>query len=297
MCLSQHGYQKLVKSLYLALEKDAIRIRHITLFSGIKRGLKIWALLTIMVLATSCAVNLYSVKDEKLMGKHYAKEVEKEMKILHITALEQYANHIGQKLAQNVGETPYSYSFKIIDEDEINAFAIPAGYIFVYRGLLENIDNEAQLAAVLAHEIGHVEARHSTERISAIQGTSFLTTLGAIILGAPALARPAIELAQILGFLKYSRVQEREADLKGVDYMTQAGYEPKAMVDFLKKLQEIHKRKPGLISRVFMSHPLTEERIKTLNRWIEDHVSMIEAKDRKLTGPKFAIMNELVTKE
>jgi len=287
MCLFQHGYQKLVKSLYLALE-EAMRI---------KRGLKIWAILTIMILVPSCAINLYSVKDEKVLGKYYAKEVEKEKKILHITALEQYVNHIGQKLVQNVGETPYAYSFKVIDEDEINAFALPAGYIFVYRGLLENIDTEAQLAGVLAHEIGHVEARHSTERISAMQGTSFLTNLGAIILGAPALARPAIELAQILGFLKYSRVQEREADLKGVEYMTRAGYEPRAMVDFLKKLQEIHEKRPGLISRVFMSHPLTEERIKTLNRWIEDHASMIETKDCKLTGPKFAIMSELVTKE
>lgn len=297
MWLSQHEYQKLVKSLYLALGKNAIRVRYMRLSLGIKRGLKIWGLFTIMILATSCAINLYSVKDEKEIGKYYAKEVEKEMKILHITALEQYVNHIGQKLAQNVGETPYSYSFKIIEEDEINAFALPAGYIFVYRGLLENIDNEAQLAGVLAHEIGHVEARHGTERISAMQGTSFLATLGAVILGAPALARPAIELAQILGFLKYSRVQEGEADLKGVNYMTGAGYEPKAMVDFLRKLQEIHKKKPGLISRVFMTHPLEEDRIKTLNRWIEDHVSMIDAKDRKLTGPRFAIISEMVTKE
>ncbi len=206
MWISQHEYHKLLKSLYLALGKNAIRIGHIRLSRGTKTALKIWPLLAIMLLATSCAINLYSVKDEKEIGKHYAKEVEKEMKIIQITALEQYVNYIGQKLAQNVGETPYSYSFKIIGEDEINAFTLPAGYIFVYTGLLENIDNEAQLAGVLAHEIAHVEARHGTERISAMQGTGFLTALGAIILGAPALAQPAIELAQILGFLKYSRV-------------------------------------------------------------------------------------------
>lgn len=254
--------------------------------------------LVIMVFLTaSCAVNLYSVDAEKSIGKQVSQQVEKEMKVVHIDTLEQYVSDVGQKLVQNVGETPYSYSFKIIDEDAINAFALPAGYVFVYRGLLENVDNEAQLAGVLAHEIGHVESRHSTERISTMQSAGFLVRLTAIILGAPILAGPAIELAELLGFLKYSRAQEREADLRGAEYMTKAGYEPRCMVDFFEKLEQIHKHKPGLISRMFMTHPMTEDRMKTVEKWIEDHTSTVGSGDRRLTGPKFATVSELVTKE
>lgn len=216
------------------------------------------------------------------------------MGVVHIATIEQYVDGIGQKLVQNLGQTPYSYSFRVIDEDEINAFALPGGYIFAYRGLLETVEDENQLASVLAHEIGHVESRHSTERISAAQGANFLRVLAAIIFRIPALASPAAELGEFLGLLKYSRVQEREADLKGVEYMTKAGYDPRGMVIFFQKLQEIHKSKPGLISRVFMTHPMTEDRIKVVQGWLEDHAPAVEKKGPSL---KFHVMKELLSKE
>ncbi len=273
------------------------------------RGLpKFLALLIIPIITSSCATsginkgqfNLYSVGYEKSIGQRISKEVGKECKILRITALQEYLDHIGQKLAQNVGEGPFSYSFSIIDEDEINAFALPGGYIFVYRGLLEAVENEAQLAAVLAHEMGHVEARHATERMSKIQGFNFLLDIVSITFGVPlysGLAGGAVQLGEILAILKYSRDQEKEADLLGADFMTRAGYEPKGMPDFLTKLQDIDKRKPGIISRIFMTHPVTEKRIKTVERWTEEHAPLVEAEERRLTSPKFGIMSELITKE
>jgi len=97
--------------------------------------------------------------------------------------------------------------------------------------------------------------------------------------------------------LKYGRTQEKEADLLGADFMTRAGYEPKGMVDFFTKLQEIDKRKPGLISRIFMTHPITEDRMNTVDKWIGEHAPLVEAEERRLTGPKFGIISELITKE
>lgn len=259
-----------------------------------RKGKYLSLLSALTFLTTSCAVNLYSVETEKSIGKDISKQVEKEMEIVHIAMIEQYVDGIGQKLVQSLGQTPYSYSFRVIDEDEINAFALPGGYIFAYRGLLETVDDENQLASVLAHEIGHVESRHSTERISAAQGANFLRVLAAIVFRMPALASPVAELGEFLGLLKYSRAQEREADLKGAEYMTKVGYDPRGMVVFFQKLQEIHKTKPGLISRAFMTHPMTEDRIKTIQGWLEDHATAVEKKGSSL---KFHIMKELLSKE
>lgn len=278
------------------------------LFLRTKITLKLSLLFIMVCLTTSCATsginkgqfNLYSVGYEKSIGKQLSREVEKECSILRITTLQEYVDHIGQKLAQNVGDSPFSYSFKIIDEDEINAFALPGGYIFLYRGLLENVDNEAQLAGVLAHEMGHVEARHATERISKLQGFNFLLNIVAMIVHIPSVGGSvgaAIQLGELLAMLKYGRSQEKEADLLGADFMTRAGYEPKGMVDFFMKLQEIYKRKPGLISRIFMTHPITEDRMNTVDKWIGEHAPLVEAEERRLTGPKFAIISELITKE
>ncbi len=278
------------------------------LSSKIEEILKLFLCVSMVCLTASCATsginkgqfNLYSVSYEKSIGNHLAQEVKKENKMLNITILQEYVDHIGHKLAQNVGNSPFSYSFAIIDDDEINAFALPGGYVFIHRGLLEAVENEAELAAVLGHEMAHVEARHATERMSKIQGFNFLINLIAMVCPIPyggGLVGASIQFGELLAILKYSRDNEFEADRLGIDFMTRAGYEPKAMADFLGKIQEIYKKKPSLIGKLFMTHPVTEDRIKSVRKWVEEHEPLVEAEERKLTGPQFGIITELITKD
>jgi predicted Zn-dependent protease len=285
-----------------------IKVRSVRLFSRIEKILKLFLCVGMVCLVASCATggvnkgqfNLYSVGYEKSVGNYLAQEVEKENQMLNITALREYVDRIGQRLAQNVGSSPFSYHFEIIDDDEINAFALPGGYIFIHRGLLEAVDNEAELAAVLGHEMGHVEARHATERMSKIQGINFLINLVAMTAPIPyagGLVGASIQFGELLAILKYSRNDEFEADFLGADFMTRAGYEPKAMTDFLCKIQEIHQKKPSLIGKIFMTHPVTEDRINSVEKWVDEHECLVEAEERKLTGPDFAVMTELITKD
>lgn len=177
-----------------------------------------------------------------------------------------YVNGIGQKIAKNTERKDVTYKFHVIDSPIVNAFALPGGYIYVSRGLMTLANSEAELAAVIGHEIGHVTARHAAERMS--QG--FIVGLGAAVIGAAAGngAGQAANLGSNLYISSYSRGQEHQSDELGVRYISRAGYDPRAMADFLRsldaqsKLEAKEAGKNGAGFNYFSTHPLTAERVQ-----------------------------------
>ena len=186
-----------------------------------------------------------------------------------------YVNSIGQKLAQVSHRPNLNYEFKIVNSSMVNAFALPGGKICVTRGLLEQIDNEAQLASVLGHEIGHVTARHGAKRF--VCGTilfSFLQFGGAVFDLKNVKGKDWIKLGAVLGteaFLsKYSRDQETQSDTLGIDYMQKVNYDPHGAVQLFELFSRLSKKEPGFIEKLFASHPQSNERMQNANNIIKN---------------------------
>jgi beta-barrel assembly-enhancing protease len=215
-------------------------------------------------------INFYSIEKEIGLGKQMAQEVERQAKIVEDPIIAEYVNRIGQNLVRN-SDAKVPFTIKVIDAEEINAFALPGGFFFVNTGILLNADNEAEMAGVMAHEIAHVAARHGTRQ--ATRGD--LVNYGSIPLiflgGWTGYAiRQGMGLAIPMGFLSFSRGFEAEADMLGLEYMYKAGYDPTCFVDFFEKVQSQEKRKPGTMSKVFSSHPPTDDRIKNAQKNIQE---------------------------
>jgi len=215
-------------------------------------------------------VNWYSIEKEIAMGKQYAQEVERQAKMVDDPVITEYVNRIGQNLVRN-SDVVVPVSIKVIDSDEVNAFALPGGFFFVNTGLIMRADSEAELAGVMAHEIAHIAARHGTRQATRGQIIN-LATIPLIFVGGWAGygIRQGAGVLIPMGFLQFSRSFEREADLYGLQYMYKAGYDPTAFVDFFEKLQTDEKRKPGTMAKVFSSHPLTDDRIANAQKNIEE---------------------------
>jgi len=217
-------------------------------------------------------INFYSLEKEIALGKQMAQEVERQAKIVDDPIVAEYVNRVGQNLVRN-SDAKVPFTIKVIDSEEINAFALPGGFFFVNTGILLNADNEAEMAGVMAHEIAHVAARHGTRQ--ATRGD--LVNYGSIPLiflgGWTGYAiRQGMGLAIPMGFLSFSRGFEAEADLLGLEYMYKAGYDPESFVDFFEKVQSQEKRKPGTMSKVFSSHPPTDDRIKSAQHNIQEYL-------------------------
>ena len=182
----------------------------------------------------------------------------------------EYVNRLGQNLVRN-SDVKVPVTIKVIDAEEVNAFALPGGFFFVNSGLLLRAETEAELAGVMAHEIAHIAARHGTRQ--ATRGTiANMASIPLIFMGGWAGygVRQAASVLIPIGFLSFSRGFESEADLLGLQYLYKAGYDPTAFVDFFEKLQSDEKRKPGTMAKVFSSHPMTEDRIKNSQKNIQE---------------------------
>src|SRR5271165_1611158 len=206
-------------------------------------------------------VNFYSLEKEIALGKGLAQQVERQAKIIDDPIIAEYVNRVGQNLVRN-SDAKVPFTIKVIDTEDINAFALPGGFFFVNSGLILKAETEAELAGVMAHEIAHVAARHGTRQ--ATRGElAQLATIPLIFMGGWTGygIRQAASILVPVGFLQFSREFEGEADMLGLQYMYKTGYDPGAFVDFFEKIESLEKKKPGTISKVFSTHPPTDARI------------------------------------
>ena len=215
-------------------------------------------------------VNFYSIEKEIALGKQLAQEVERQAKIVDDPVIAEYVNRVGQNLVRN-SDAKVPFTIKVLDAEEINAFALPGGFFFVNTGVVLNADTEAELAGVMAHEIAHVAARHGTRQATRGQIINYASIPLIFMGGWTGYAiRQGAGLAIPLGFLTFSRGFEAEADFLGLQYLYKAGYDPGAFVDFFEKIQSKEKKKPGTMAKIFSSHPMTDDRIKNSQKNIQD---------------------------
>jgi predicted Zn-dependent protease len=215
-------------------------------------------------------INLFSLEREIALGKQLAQEVERSSKMIDDPVVTEYVNRVGQNLVRN-SDARVPFTIKVIDSDEVNAFALPGGFFYVNSGLILRAQEESELAGVMAHEISHVCARHGTK--NATKGELMeLATIPLMLLGPGGWAGYGIyqglNLAIPVTFLKFSRDAEREADYLGLQYMYKTGYDPNAYVTFFERIQADEKRRPGTIPKVFSTHPPTPDRIEAAQKEI-----------------------------
>src|ERR1700757_5005043 len=205
--------------------------------------------------------NWYSLETEIRMGKELAQQVEQNAKLVRDPVVNEYVNRIGQNLVRN-SDARVPFTIKVVDDDSINAFALPGGFFYVNSGLILAADEEAELAGVMAHEIAHVAARHGTRQMTRGQLANFASIPLIFVGGGLGYAlQSVVGLALPLTFMTFSRSFEAEADYLGVQYMYKTGYDPQAFLAFFEKVQAQEKEKPGRLAKAFATHPQTPDHI------------------------------------
>ena len=207
-------------------------------------------------------INFYSLEKEIALGKGLATDIERQAKIVDDPLVAEYVSRVGQNLVRN-SDAKVPFTIKVVESDDVNAFALPGGFFYVNTGLIMAAESESELAGVMGHEIAHIAGRHGTKQ--ATKGTiANLATIPLMFTGfgwTSLLIRQGASILIPLVFLQFNQAQEREADVLGLQYMYKAGYDPTSFVDFFEKLQSREKRKPGTMAKIFSSHPLTAQRV------------------------------------
>ncbi len=229
---------------------------------------------------SSCAVNPASKKLEFMtvsegqefsIGQEVDKQVREQMGVyLELPKLRSLVKEVGENIGRNSDRPNLIYRIEIVDLPDFNAFAVPGGFVYVHRGLLERVNSTDELASILGHEIGHVSARHSAAQISKAQLMNLgLLGLAVATEGASQSYGDLVNLGAVLAFSKFSRDDEREADHLGIKYMAQAGYNPKSAIDVMNQIQQLQVKEPTSLETWFMTHPPTSERLANLHQEVE----------------------------
>lgn len=217
-------------------------------------------------------LDFYSMEKEIALGRELSRELETHIRLVRDPMVTEYVNRLGQRLVRN-SDAKVPFTIKVVEDDEINAYALPGGFFYVNTGLILAADNEAELAGVMSHEIAHVAARHATRNETKSDIMNF-ASLPLMFFGGPVamLLRQAMEVAVPMSYLKFGRDAEREADLLGMQYEYASGYDPEEFVKFFEKLKVTEKKKKSLLARAFSTHPMTSERIKRAQKEIEEYL-------------------------
>lgn len=256
------------------------------------RGLAFFVLVTVGLGVGGCAslggggLNLLSTADEIRLGRQVADRVEEEQTVLDNEAVQAYVRQIGERLAKEAGRNDIEYSFKVIDAPEtINAFALPGGFMYVYTGLMLRCENEAELAGVMAHEIGHVAGRHHGEAMTQQFGFELITR---ILLGGDSgsAVEAVVGMVTTMGGLAFSRENEREADRLGMAYLVGAGYGPSAMGTFMERVLLPLSGSGGRVAAIMSTHPATVNRVALLRAMEETYPPEVR-RDNKLHRERY----------
>jgi predicted Zn-dependent protease len=238
--------------------------------------------------------NLFSADQDKDIGRESAAAAERELPILRDQSIEAYVGRIGKRLAAVAPGANYPYQFKVVNASDINAFALPGGYLYLNRGLIEAAQNEGQLAGVMAHEMAHVALRHGTSQASkAYLGQAGLGLLGGLIGKGDRSTEQTIATIGGFGmnalFLKFSRGAEEQADIVGAQMLAEAGYDPRDMVSFFDVLASEQGRNPGKVEQFFSSHPAPANRAARIN----EEMALLTVKPIRPVGGFAQVKSEL----
>jgi len=216
-------------------------------------------------------LDLYSPEKEMALGRQLAQEVERQARMVDDPLIAEFVNRLGQNLVRN-SDAKDRFTFRVVNDPALNAFALPGGYVFVNSGLFDIAEDEDELAGALAHEIAHVAARHLTREMtkSRLAGLA-AAPLGAVLGGWAGYAgRQGAAVAIPMSLLSFGRKDEAEADYLGVQYAYAAGYDPAGVISVFEKVESLERKRPGAVSRAFSSHPQDADRIARTQREIEE---------------------------
>ncbi len=224
-----------------------------------------------LVAGTTVAACAISTQQEIDMGRQYAAEINRQLPVVEDAAINRYINELGRQIQRQPGTRDLPYTFYVVNIEQVNAFAIPGGHIYINRGLIERSESLAELAGVVGHEIGHVEARHGVEQMQRMQAANAGYAVATILLGhePEGAAGAAVEVGATAYFAHHSREDELEADSVGVRLVRDVGIDPAGIVSFFQKLLEDRERQPSVLEQWFSTHPLTEERIERVRSLID----------------------------
>ena len=211
-----------------------------------------------------------SQQQEVQMGQEYAQQINAQLPIIQDPELNRYINVLGDSIAGLTSRRDLDWHFFIVDAQEVNAFAVPGGYVYVNRGLIQRADQMDELAGVLGHEIGHVVRRHTVKQMEKAQGANIGVTLACVLTSIcnSQVAGAAINIAGGAVFARFSRQDEAEADVEGVKNVVRAGISPAGMITMFRKLLDERKSRPGAVESWFLTHPLEEDRIQVVQSLI-----------------------------
>ena len=273
-----------LRRLYTMLNKLGVRVFILCLFCLFPAGFFICGCSTEYNVATGQEeAYFYSTDREVAMGQAIAREVEKDYKFTNDPLVQKRVEDIGKRIVAVCDRKDIDYHFKVLEDEEVNAVSLPGGFVYVNSGLVDKVANDDELAAVLAHEVGHIVARHSIKKLQAAMGYSVFRILTVAVPNAGQVAGAA-DAAFTELMLGYSRKDELLADELGTRYIKLAGYNPRAMIDFLRKLQDINRRKPLRPRTYLKTHPYVPDRIRVVKEELgekigfDDYINIEEEK-------------------